>query len=79
MRTVANILDDLVQFETMKLPTVYIVGKELRYNDKALNEGDNRISALGDKCYSENVFAQLELQTDDVFENSPAGFLLIDI
>ncbi len=69
-------MDDLVRFEIISLPKIYIVGKKLRYSDKALNEGDNRLPNFWDKCYKENIFAFLESQTEYVFDSSPVGVFL---
>lgn len=69
-------MDELVRFEIIKLPQIYIVGKELRYSDKALNEGDNRLPCFWDKCYKENIFAPLEMQSEYIFDSSPVGVFL---
>jgi predicted transcriptional regulator YdeE len=69
-------MDDLVKFEVIKLPKVLIVGKEIRYSDEALNNGDNRLPGFWDRCYQENIFAPLESQTEHIFDNSYAGVFL---
>lgn len=66
-------MDDLVKFELIKLPMIYVAGKELRYSDKALNEGDNPLPGFWNKCLEEDIFAPLALQTEKVFNNSPVG------
>lgn len=69
-------MDDLVKFEIVRLPKVYIVGKQLRYSDQALNEGDNRLPGFWDQCCREDLFAPLELQTEYVFNAAPAGVFM---
>lgn len=69
-------MDDLVKFEIIKLPKIYIVGKGLRYSDNALNNGDNRLPAFWNECYKENIFAPLEFQKEYVFDSSPVGVFL---
>lgn len=66
----------LVQFEMIALPKVYIVGKEIRYSDEALNQGDNRLPGFWDECCMKNVFAPLEAQTESVFDGSHVGVFL---
>lgn len=66
----------LVQFEIIALPKVYIVGKEIRYSDEALNQGDNRLPGFWDECCMKNVFAPLEAQTESVFDGSHVGVFL---
>ena len=43
-------MGDLVKIEVIKLPKIFIVGKEIRYSDEALNKGDNRLPGFWDKC-----------------------------
>jgi len=69
-------MEDLVKFEIIKLPSIYIVGKEIRYSDAALNNGDNRLPGFWEMCYKENAFAPLEAQTEYVLNHSHAGVFL---
>ena len=69
-------MDDIVRYEVIKLPRTIIVGKELRYSDEALNNGDNRLPGFWDKCYSENIFAPLESQKECVYINAHVGVFL---
>ena len=69
-------MDDIVKLEVIKLPTLYIIGKELRYSDAALNSGDNRLPAFWDKCYAEGVFTLLEAQAAYLFNASRVGVFL---
>lgn len=69
-------MDDLVRIEVIRLPELYIVGREIRYSDDALNSGDNRLPAFWDACCEEGVFAPLEAQTAHLFHDSPAGVFL---
>ena len=46
-----------------RLPKVYIVGKEIRYSDEALNKGDNRLPGFWEECCMTNIFLPLEAQT----------------
>jgi Bacterial transcription activator, effector binding domain. len=69
-------MNELVKFEVVKLPKLWIIGKELRYSDAALNHGDNRLPAFWDKCYKESVFTPLEAQSEYIFNTSHAGVFL---
>lgn len=69
-------MDELIKFEIIKLPKIYIVGKEIRYSDEALNKGDNRLPGFWDKCYKENTFAPLESQKEYIFDGAHAGVFL---
>lgn len=69
-------MDELVKIEVLRFPRLYIIGKEIRYSDEALNTGDNRLPAFWDKCYQENIFAPLEAQTEYVYDASPIGVFL---
>lgn len=69
-------MDELVRFEVVRLPKSYIVGKEIRYSDEALNNGDNRLPAFWDRCYVEDIFAPLESQEKYIFDRSHAGVFL---
>lgn len=69
-------MDEIVKFEIIELPKIYIVGKQLRYSDKALNGGDNRLPRFWDKCCEDRIFAPLALQPEYVFDSSPAGVFL---
>jgi len=73
---VAVVNDEVVRLEVVKLPTLYIVGKAIRYSDEALNNGDNRLPAFWDKCLQDNVFAPLAAQSEYIFLNSYAGVFL---
>ena len=69
-------MNNLAKFEIIKLPKIFIVGKEIRYSDEALNNGDNRLPGFWDKCYKESIFAPLESQPEHIFESSHAGVFL---
>ena len=69
-------MDDIIKFEVIKLPKIYIVGKELRYSDEALNNGDNRLPGFWNECYKANIFAPLEAQAEYIFDSSPVGVFL---
>lgn len=69
-------MHELMKFEIVAQPKVYIVGKELRYSDAALNQGDNRLPGFWDQCCKENSFAPLESQTEFVFDSSYVGVFL---
>lgn len=69
-------MNTLVKFDIITLPKLYVVGKELRYSDEALNTGDNRLPDFWDECYRENIFAPLESQASYVFDSSHVGVFL---
>lgn len=66
----------LIKFEVDKLPKLYLVGKELRYNMEALMKGDNRIPAFWDKCFTDEVFSTLEKQSEFIFNNAYVGVMM---
>ena len=68
--------DGLVKFEIIKLPEILVIGKELRYGDDALNNGDNRLPAFWDNCLAEKIFAPLEARAEFIFNVSRAGVFL---
>ena len=72
----ATEMNEVVKVEVIRLPKLYIIGKEIRYSDEALNKGDNKLPAFWEKCIKENVFTPLESQTDYVYDNSHAGVFL---
>ena len=69
-------MNEFVRFDVIKLPKLWIIGKELRYSDAALNHGDNRLPDFWNKCYQEHIFDPLEAQTEYHFEASHAGVFL---
>ena len=69
-------MSELIKFEVVKLPKLWIIGKELRYSDDALNNGDNRLPAFWDKCYQECIFNPLEAQAEYLFDTSHVGVFL---
>jgi len=69
-------MNEVVKLEVIKLPKIYIIGKEIRYSYDALDNGDNRLPSFWDKCIKENVFAPLESQAEYIFNNSHAGVFL---
>ena len=69
-------INEVIKIEVIKLPTIYIVGKQLRYSDDALNAGDNRLPAFWDKCIEEDIFTPLESQKEHIYINSHAGVFL---
>lgn len=69
-------INEVVKLEVIKLPKLYIVGKEIRYSDKALNNCDNRLPAFWEKCIKADAFAPLESQTDYIYNNSHAGVFI---
>ena len=69
-------MNEVVKLEVIKLPKLYIVGKEIRYSHVALDNGDNRLPAFWEKCIKDNVFAPLEAQTDSIYINSHASVFL---
>jgi len=66
----------LVKFEVIKLPKMYVVGKEIRYSDEALNSDDNRLPGFWNICYEKNMFTALESQTEHVYDNAHVGVFL---
>ena len=69
-------MSELIKFEVIKLPKLWIIGKELRYSDAALNSRDNRLPDFWDKCYKERIFNPLESQAEYLFDISHAGVFL---
>ena len=69
-------MNTLAKFEVVKLPKLWIVGKEIRYSDDALQQGDNRLPTFWNACYEENLFAPLEAQAEILFEDAHAGVFI---
>ena len=69
-------MNELIKSEVARLPKLLIVGKEIRYSDAALNNGDNRLPAFWDKCCEERIFDPLESQAEHLFVASHVGVFL---
>lgn len=69
-------MEELVRYEVISLPRLLVVGKALRYSDKALNTGDNRLPGFWNSCYNENLFAPLEAQESFIFNCAHAGVFI---
>ena len=61
---------ELVKFEVIDFPATKLIGKEIRYSMAAHMQGDNRIPALWEKCFTDGTFTWLEAQKD--FVHDPA-------
>ncbi len=66
----------LIKFEVVELPKIYVIGKELRYSMDAHMKGDNRIGALWNQCFAEELFTTLEKQADFIFDPAYVGVML---
>lgn len=69
-------MGELIKFNLKKLPSLKLVGKELRYNMEAHMKGDNRIPTFWEKCFADGIFSLLEKQVDLVYDNSYVGVML---
>ncbi len=67
---------NLIKFEVVELPKLYLIGKELRYSMELHMKGDNRIGAFWDKCFEENIFATLEKQEQVLFDKAYVGVMI---
>ncbi len=67
---------ELIKFEVVNLPKLYVIGKELRYNMEAHMKGDNRIGPFWGKCFEEKIFSTLEQQGDFIYDNAYVGIML---
>lgn len=67
---------EFIQLEVIDIPTLIVVGKEIRYSMEALMQGDNRLGALWDVCFSGNVFESLEMQPKYVYDSAYVGAML---
>jgi len=76
MATNAVEMNVVVRLEIVQLPTLYVIGKSIRYSHEALDNGDNRLPAFWDQCNKELLFAPLESQTDNIYLDSYAGVFL---
>ena len=63
VKTMAK-MNEVVKLEVIRLPKLYIIGKEIRYSYEALENGDNRLPTFWENCIKENIFAPLESQTE---------------
>ena len=66
---------ELVGFEVLKIPKVYVVGKEIRHETSLMMQGDNPIPAFWSICFEENVFGILEQQKDYLFNPDYVGLM----
>lgn len=64
---------NLIKFEVVDLPKIYLVGKETKYNIEVHINGDNRIPAFWDKCLADGTFSALEKQPEYVYEPAYVG------
>ena len=69
-------MNEILKLEVITLPKLYIVGKQICYNNEALDNGDNRLPAFWEKCIEENIFAYLESQKDYIYSNSHTGVFI---
>lgn len=69
-------MGELIKFEVKRLPSLKVLGKELRYNMEKHMKGDNRIPNFWDKCFADKTFSLLEKQTDFVYDNAYVGVML---
>ena len=69
-------LNKVVKLEVKKLPKLNVIGKEIRYSDEALNNGDNRLPAFWSKCIKEGIFTALEAQHEYVYIDAHVGVFL---
>ena len=66
-------MNEVVKLEVIKLPKLFIVGKEFSYSHEALDNGDNRLPAFWEECIEGNIFTNLESQEDFIYNNSHTG------
>lgn len=69
-------MGELIKFEVKKLPTLKLVGKELRYSMDLHMQGENRIPTFWDKCFADKIFLPLEKQTGFVYDKDYVGVML---
>jgi len=69
-------MNEVVKLEVIKLPKLFIVGKEFNYSHVALDDGDNRLPTFWEKCIKDNIFTPLESQSDYIYNKSYAGVFL---
>jgi predicted transcriptional regulator YdeE len=67
---------ELVYFEVKDFPAVKLIGKELRYSMAIHMQGENRIPAFWEQCFSDGTFTQLEAQRDQMLDDSAVGVML---
>lgn len=68
-------MGEIIKFRVKKLPSLKLVGKEIRYNMESHMKGDNRIPAFWDKCFADDTFSSLEAQADFVYDSSYVGVM----
>ena len=52
----------LIKLQSMELPKVYVVGKEIKVKMQDIMGGNNPIPALWEKCMSDDTFQELSKQ-----------------
>lgn len=66
----------LIKLEVVNLPTLYLVGKELKINMEEHMKGNNRIPAFWDTCFSDGTFSTLEQQADFIYNPAYVGVMM---
>ncbi len=69
-------MSELIKFEVKRLPSIKLVGKDLRYNMEAHMKGDNQIPAFWDKCFTDEIFSLLEEQTNFIYDSAYVGVMI---
>jgi predicted transcriptional regulator YdeE len=69
-------MGELIKFEVKRLPSLKLVGKELRYNMEVHMKGGNRIPSFWDNCFADETFSLLEKQADSIYDDSYVGVML---
>lgn len=64
---------NLIKFEVMDLPKIYLVGKESKCNIEEHIKGNDRISTFWDKCLTDGTFSTLEKQREYIYEPAYVG------
>lgn len=63
----------LIKLETIDLPKVYVVGKEIKVNMEEMMKGNSPIGEFWEKCMNDDTFETLQKQ--NVYSNDYVGFM----
>lgn len=68
-------MGEIIKLEVKRLPSIKLIGKELRYNMDLHMQGENRIPDFWNKCFADEIFFPLENQADHVYDKDYVGVM----
>lgn len=67
---------EVVKFEIVDLPRLYLVGKEVRYHVETPMKDPNRIPSFWQQCFADGTFSTLETQSHLLYDHAYVGLLI---